>query len=1753
MQLKYLGSILPAHDFENRVASIAWSPNNLKLAVASTDRSISLFDDKGAKKDRFSTKPVDSKNGKKSYVIKGIAFSPESTKIAVGQTDNIVYVYKIGEEWGAKKVICNKFPQSSAVTCLAWPTEGPIIVGLADGKVRAAVVKANKAQTLYAADSMTLALATNARGTGFLSSHADGSIIRYYVAEDGAAEASGRILKHQVPVYALGWAQCHVMAAGSDRRLVFYDARGKVAKALDYSKEDPSERDIGVACCSPSGQSVAVGSWNKIRVFDWSPRRNLWEETNSRELPNFYTVTAMAWRRDGSRLVVGSLCGAVEHFETMLRRTVVRGSHEVSYVGPSQVVIRSLEGKGGGRPVIVKSHAGSEIEDVKVMGRNGSRVVARTVQSLIVCDIERNLLSEIPWEQDRSDQERFFFEYPGVCLVFCAGELTLVEYGRNEALGLVRTESVNPRVVSVRINERRLYGAPDNKRLAYLLDPRTVRIVDLVNDVTVTMISHEARIDWLELSETGHRLLSRDKRARLWLSDDEGGHQLLLSGVSYVGWVPGSDVVVAQSGANLVVWYNIDAPDASTFIGIRGDVTEIVRENGHTSVMVDDSGTDVGYQLDEGLIEFGTALHDNDFGRVVLFLEELGDRPQTEAMWENVANNAMNERALAVAARCYAALGDVACSRMLKEIVEIGERYAMESGNEPLASPDCWAKLAVLRGELKSAEAIYLEQNELTKALDMYQRYWHWEEALVLAQNRRWSGLSRLRDKHLAWLMDTGQIAKAASIIESDNPRKAVKLYLEARRPGRAARLVLSQDELVGDEDVVAEVVRALNAAELAELAAEIHERTGDYHSAIESYAKAGIFARALELARKLEPNSVVRLEREWGHHLMSSGHYDAAINHFIEAGETSLALKSAVLAHQWRKALQIIEVVDLEGDPEMRGLCERVAEHFASAHDLALAERLFLRAGLARRAVEAYASARNWQRAQELAQRELEPEEARELLAGHAEALRRAGDYRHAEALYAATEQHEQAIAMYREAGHRQDMVRLVGKYRPELLKATHAHLAKELEAAGKPREAEEHFIGAADWRGAVAAYCSAKMWEDAIRVSKKASGDKAAQQVALMWSRSLAPELGARLLSRLGYLDACLRMTSEAGQFDWALEVAKYGSPEQQRDVHYRYAMALEDEGRFADAEREFLRAGKAMEAVQMYVHTRDWQAAEDVAQNHCPEGLTQVLVAKASEAVEARDFAGAESLLLRAHKPEIIIDHYKNAGMWSEAMRVCREYLPTQEAALRREIGQHQRTGSGNGSSDNQQADTDTLDEAQRWLEVGEVRTALEILIREPHASKALLLQAAEILLQRAEPELASNLGGELGTRLTTAGEHGLAAQVFLQADRFKEAVNALVACGDWTKAKRVVRELAPELGPYLEDLYRETMIREGQLENLARVDADAAIEILAKNGQWAQVFEMARTQGATALHKYVAQRAAQLIKADSVAEALQLYVEHEAPTLTQNYNLYFHLSERVLNAPETSAEYAYLAKLRDILLGLVRSVEDPTVSVSSKFDRLLKATHYSSVRCASRTALPALSGVVLKTSVALLRYTDVLLADRCYYEAGIEARDAGLASEAFVFLNHFLDLEECVEEGDGSVLDVDDLKLTDFPLQVPLPASLALSREQREEVREWVLTVSVDQKLEQGLPTDQRGIYVGSLTSHSSNAAPLAECALTGYPVRGPAVQFEAGRCVARDDWNKFVGAARQSSNDSALNDVLRFVNDWCGAVPNYSLF
>lgn len=113
-----------------------------------------------------------------------------------------------------------------------------------------------------------------------------------------------------------------------------------------------------------------------------------------------------------------------------------------------------------------------------------------------------------------------------------------------------------------------------------------------------------------------------------------------------------------------------------------------------------------------------------------------------------------------------------------------------------------------------------------------------------------------------------------------------------------------------------------------------------------------------------------------------------------------------------------------------------------------------------------------------------------------------------------------------------------------------------------------------------------------------------------------------------------------------------------------------------------------------------------------------------------------------------------------MWSEALRVCREYLPSQEAALRRELGQKSAGLDG----------ANALEEARKWLELGEVRPALDTLILNPQAPRSYLIRAADILLHQADPETATEIGGDLGARLFSVGEYALAAQVLLSLTLF-----------------------------------------------------------------------------------------------------------------------------------------------------------------------------------------------------------------------------------------------------------------------------------------------------------------------------------------------------------------------------------------------
>ncbi|XP_070378558.1 intraflagellar transport protein 172 homolog [Dermacentor albipictus] len=1745
MHIRYLKTLMPPQDGAAKVVAMAWSPNNVKLAVCTADRVVLLFDDMGERRDKFSTKPIDSKYGKKSYVVKAICFSPDSAKLAVAQTDSIIYVYKIGEDWGEKKVICNKFIQQSAVTCMTWPHHGPIVFGLAEGKVRSANVKTNKSSTLYGTDSYVVSVVSSISGKGILSGHADGSVVRYFLTDDDSGEVQGKVLTHPCPPYALCWTEQSILAAGCDKRIVFYAPReGRVQQQFDYSRQ-PDEHEFAAAACSPGGHALAVGSYDRVRVFTWSSNKRAWDEAKPKELQNAYTISSLAWKRDGSRLAVGTLCGAILSYDCSLRKTLYNNKFEITFVGPSQALIVNLATK---TKSTLKSQYGHEIQDIKILGRD-RYLVAYTAATLLLGDLLQDKFCEVFWE-GTSRNEKFYFETENVCMIFNAGELSLVEYGHNEILGSVRTEFMNPHLLSVRLNERRRPGAPDNKKLAYLIDLKTIFVVDLVTGMTLAQVPHDSKIDWLELNETGQKLLFRDRRQRLSLFDIASQDKVtLLNNCTFVQWVPDSDVVVAQGRNVLYVWYNVDAPERTTNIPIKGEVADIEREDGKTEVIVNEGLTTVGYPLKEGLIEFGTAITDGDFGRAVAYLESLELTEETETMWRTLGQMALEERLVAVAERSYAALGDLARARFLAHVMRLQEEAAMATGQDGHDHYEVRARMAMLDKQFKLAENIYLEQNKVEEAMEMYKNMHKWDEMIQLAESKNYHNVEKLREDYFEWLLNNGMEGKAAELKEKEGDvEEAVSLYLKSGLPAKAALVLRSVPALVQQRHLADRVITALTQSELYEHAGNLHEQLGEHAKALQCYRAGHHYAKAVELSRQRNPGDVVALEEEWGEYLVSQRQLDAAINHFIEAGKTVKALDAAINARQWKKAVQIIEVID--DTPELNRYQSKLAQHFHSTGDLEMAEHFYVEAGKIKEAIEMYNTAGKWDRALKLAKLHLRPEDVTSMYTEQASELEKQGKLREAEKLYLFIEEPDLAIAMYKRYRQYDNMMRVVKEFHPDLLSDTHLHLAKELEGEGNYLQAEAHYLAASDWKAAVNMYRANDMWEEAYGVAKKHGGPVACKQVAYLWSKSLGGDSAVRLLTKLGLLDSTIDYAAENCAFEFAFELAQATAKHKLPDIHLKYAMFLEDEGKFHEAEQEFIKANKPKEAVLMYVHNKDWDSARRVAEAHDPESVADVSIGQARVAFQAGHYQQAESLALRAERPDLVIKLYKDAGMWNDALRICREYTPSKIMELQEEYDNHMDT---KGSRD---VDA-LLEQAQEWERNGQHDRAVDCYMRmTPENVKNVdmlekcWVKAADLALKFLDEHKADRILKNAARMLLDIKKHSSAAQLFLSMELVKDAVEALIAGGEWSKAKKVAQEFDPGLEEHVDKEYKSYLRSRGQTDQLANVDIIAALDLYAEKKQWKKCLEVAEQQGQQVLHKYVALCASQRIRDGSPLDALRLYADYGAPALAQNFNIYRHITASVFALPGLYGAHAYRtwSELRDVLHDLVKNLETSNQDVGD-FEKLLLISNYYATRSACQ-GQETLAEHAMKISVSLLRYTEHIPADKAFYEAGLACKTLNKEGMAFVFWNHYLDICEAIEEGSVDTLDHSDFQNTDIPFEIPLPEKMFLDEAQHEEVKEWVLAISMNQGVEQALPVDEQGFYEASLEGPKGNLRALP-CLITGYPVLQNKLQFQKPKIVCnKDDWNKFL-LATKVSRSAECQDVLKFITEWAGGAPNLS--
>eukprot|EP01038_Epipyxis_sp_PR26KG_P006699 gene6699-9188_t len=1736
MQLKYIESLTQPSQGIVKVTAICWAPNGKRLAICTTERVVIMFDENGVKQDKFSTKPADK--GPKNYIVRQMAFSPQSDKLAIAQSDNMVFVYKIGLEWKEKKSICNKFQHSSSISCLTWPLKRPneLVYGLAEGKVKIGQMKTHKPQTLYQTESYVTTMACNTAGDAVVSAHLDGSIYVFWF--DNGDRGAHMIARHSCVPFALAWGSS-IVVAGNNNQVIFYDEDGGEEQAFDMS-DNPDCREFTSASSSPTGDAVVLGNFNSLFIFTRNKDTMTWEHDEKKgitRVENMYTVTAMDWKPDGDKLAVGTLCGVVDLYDICVRRALYKGGFELTYVSHSQVIVKHIESN---MRVVVRSQYGREILKTNIF--KNRFVVANTEDTLLLGDLESAKLSEIQWHGNGT--EKYIFENPSAAIVYFAGEVSIIEYGVDEILGSIRTSYTNSHVLSLRVNERppivssehdQQYARNlDNKKVAFLLDAQSVCVKDLVSQTSVT-ISHDSKIDWLELNGRASLLLFRDKRRYLHLYNIETQtRSQLLNFCTYVQWVPNSDVVVAQNRSNLCVWYNINSPNQVTIHPIKGDIEDIERSEGKTEVIVDEGIQQAVYPLDESLIDFGTAIDDLDYIRAMDILENLTLTPDVEAMWKQLNDAARASGDLRISQRCAAAVGDVSLRRYLSHVRDVEIKAEQDLGLRGADHYLVRCKMQLLNKDLKAAEIELLNQGKIDECIDMYQKLFKHNEAIRVAEQSKHPEASEMRQSYYQYLLDSNQEERAAELkVRERDYTTAIQLYLKGGMPGKAAQ-VISDNDIQQPVQLIDQVANALTRANMHDRAGEFYERLNELQRALDSYIRGNAFKRATELARKCFPSRVVELQEQWGDYLVNQKQVDMAINHYIEAKSYQKAIEAALNARQYSRAIQLVDAIDSD---TALPYYKQLARFYEESRQYDQAERCYVSAGQHHLAVEMHTKLGHWEVAYKIAKSYgMSDGEIGLLYINQAQKLESKNRLKDAEKLYLLVKEEDLAINMYKKHRRFDDMIRLVQSTRPDLLKETHQFLAQTLEMEGSLKDAEHHYVEAQEWHSAVNMYRSNELWDDAIRVAKFYGGIVACKRVTIALLMAIGVVDGAKYLIKHGLVDAAIDHASENGAFDIALELATLHMPKKLPEFHLKHALFLEEDERFREAEEEFIKASKPKEAIDMYVHQQDWENAIRVAENYDPATVPDVYIAHAKFKADANEFKAAEELYLSASRPELALTMYQEVDMWNDALRLAQLHLPhkMQEINMGYQAAQA-RAGKGSSKGDYMSVGR-SLEQSKQWSQaIDAYLNAKKSKLDSANDLEDIWERAIEIA-RNYVPNRQVEVSLEVSKRLVDINREEAAADVLFEVGRHDDAIDLCLEYKKYDKAKALAKGNS-SLEKVVDAAYQNHLVSKGDTDELVEFGkSDVALDVLAQKGNWERLWEVASKERlpASALGKYVLMRVDQLLRDGGNAqldEAVKTLTKRQGPTTDAAAVTYRRLVSRILSRSqheETSEHTSTVSNLREIMYRLAnqyRATAGSDKKINGEILEMLMAVHYQNMLYTTRTM--GLKEIAAKCSVTLLKYPTFIPQDKAFYQAGTTCKEYGNINLAFLLLNRYVDLTEAIDypKDAANYLDNSEFSEADaIPLNdAPLPGKHYLdSEDDREEVRTWVLSVVTDSSIEQRLPPREQSkntLYEGLFSSDRPT------CIVTGYQIH-PADMLEVNNSTAiRKDWNAYVVKSR----------------------------
>ncbi|EPH46430.1 AAA family ATPase [Streptomyces aurantiacus] len=575
---------------EQDVNCVAWSPDGTRLATASDDGTVRVWDPEGR------AEPVVLTRAGGGERVQAVAWAPDGERIAAGSRDRTITVWDVGTR--AELGVC--VGHDAPVASVSWARDGVRLVSAATDHVARLWDTGTYAGTAVPVERGRLGwnVAWSPDGRQIAASSAEGAVVLWRPRDQAVrhlADGGGAVM-------ALAWSPGgdRLASVSEDRKTRVWDVRrwsrvGILEPAHCFTTLEP----LSCVTWSTDGDRIAVGDDRTLRVWTLETREELalvghadsvnsvsWQGDRIASVSRDRTlalwdlhapggqlqtlrghegsVVSVDWSPSGTHLVTGGVDGTVNVWDVAEGRVSAtthtgqvggavfspdgtriavadHSGHAFLWHPPAVTALAFLDGHREAVTSLAWSPDGTRLATTS---RDGTSRVwdASDGRELMTLITGRYWLGGAAWSPDS--------RYLATSLTDKAFRVWDVEQGTAVATLEGHTDYV-----------WRMAWSPDGRRVATGSRDRTVRLWDPFDGTELrTMTGHTDRVQGIGWSPDGTRLAtaSWDRTVRLW--DPAEGRELAVVGVhddqvNDLVWSPdGSRLATVSRDRTLRIW-----------------------------------------------------------------------------------------------------------------------------------------------------------------------------------------------------------------------------------------------------------------------------------------------------------------------------------------------------------------------------------------------------------------------------------------------------------------------------------------------------------------------------------------------------------------------------------------------------------------------------------------------------------------------------------------------------------------------------------------------------------------------------------------------------------------------------------------------------------------------------------------------------------------------------------------------------------------------------------------------------------------------------------------------------------------------------------------------------------------------------------------------------------------------------------------------------------------------------------------------